>query len=265
VNSGVSVLVRHRQLIWAMAKREIFERYAGQMLGAAWAFAHPLILMGVYLFIFAYVFRVRLGGSGDMPLDYSAYLLAGVVPWLGLAEGLNKAPTAVTNNASLVKQVVFPLEVLPTKTVLASMLAQTTGLVVLAGYVLSTSGSLPKTYALLPLVMLMQFVLMVGLAFLLSAFGVFLRDLKDVVQVLTLIGVYLLPVLYLPAMVPELFRPLLYVNPFTYLIWCYHDVCYYGRIEHPIAWVVMVPLSIATFVVGWRIFHRLRPLFGNAL
>jgi lipopolysaccharide transport system permease protein len=265
VNSGAAVLVRHRQLIWAMAKREIFERYAGQLLGAAWAFAHPLILMGVYLFIFGYVFRVRLGGTPDMPLDYPAYLLAGIVPWLALAEGLNKAPTAVTNNASLVKQVVFPLEVLPTKTVLASMLAQTTGLTVLIVYVLATYGSLPTTYLLLPLVMLMQFVLTVGLAFLLAAVGVFVRDLKDVVQVLTLIGVYLLPVLYLPAMVPELFRPLLYLNPFTYLIWCYHDICYYGRIEHPVAWIVMVPLSVITFVVGWRVFHRLRPLFGNAL
>ena len=242
-NSGLSLLLRHRHLIWAMAKREIFERYAGQMLGAAWAFAHPLILMGVYLFIFGYVFRVRIGGTADLPLDYPTYLLAGIVPWLTLAESLNKAPTAITNNASLVKQVVFPLEVLPAKTVLASMLAQTTGLVVLVAYVLISYGSLPRTYLLLPLVILMQFMLTVGLAFLLSAIGVFIRDLKDIVQVLTLIGVYLLPVLYLPAMVPELFRPLLYVNPFTYLIWCYHDVCYFGRLEHPVAWLVMVPLS----------------------
>jgi lipopolysaccharide transport system permease protein len=257
--------MRHRQLIVAMAKREIFDRYAGQMLGAAWALAHPLIVMGVYLFMFGYVFRVRIGGTQELPLDYTTYLLAGLVPWLGLAEGINKAPTAVTSNANLVKQVVFPLEVLPIKTVLASLLAQATGLVVLVGYVAISYGSIPPTYLLLPLVVVMQFLLTVGVAYLLSAVGVFVRDLKDVVQVLTLVGVYLLPVLYLPAMVPELFRPLLYLNPLTYLIWCYHDICYFGRFEHPWAWAVMVPLSFGTFVVGSRVFHRLRPMFGNVL
>jgi lipopolysaccharide transport system permease protein len=263
--NGVGVLVRQRHLVWALAKREIFERYAGQMLGAVWAFAHPLVLMGVYIFIFGFVFRVRIGGTPDLPLDYTAYLLAGIVPWLALAEGLQKATVAVTSNASLVKQVVFPVEVLPAKTVLASMLAQVTGFAVLIGYVLYTRGSLPATYSLLPLVMAMQFVLTVGLAMILSAVGVFIRDLKDIVQILTIIGIYLLPVLYLPAMVPDLFRPLLYLNPFTYLIWCYQDVCYFGRFEHPSAWIVTFVLCILMFAIGWRLFQRVRPMFGNAL
>jgi lipopolysaccharide transport system permease protein len=114
-------------------------------------------------------------------------------------------------------------------------------------------------------VLMLQTAAMTGIAMMLASLGVFVRDLKDVVQVLTLVGVYLVPVFYLPAMVPDTFRTLLYLNPFTYLIWCFQDVCYFGRIEHPIAWVVTPLLSVVFFAVGWRMFRRLKPLFGNAL
>jgi lipopolysaccharide transport system permease protein len=263
--AGLSLLWRQRGLVWAMAKRELVDRYAGQMLGSFWAIAHPLLLMAVYLFVFGYVLRVRVGGTAEMPRDYTVYLLSGIVPWLALSEALNKASVAVTSNANLVKQVVFPLEVLPVKGVVASILTQFTGLAVLTIYILVTDRSLPATYALVPVALALQVVTMTGLALVLASVGVFVRDLKDIVQVVTLVGAYLVPVFYLPAMVPESFRPLLYLNPFTYLIWCWQDVCYYGRIEHPAAWLVATAIAMAVFTVGWRMFRRLKPLFGNAL
>lgn len=261
----IATLSRHRELTLQMARREIGDRYVGQILGSFWAIAHPLLVMAVYLFMFAYVFKVRVGGTREMPLDYSVYLLSGVVPWLAVAEVLNKGPVTVTGNASLVKQVVFPIEILPTKTVLAAAVPHLTGLVVLTGYVLYTQHSLPWTYALLPLVIAVHLVLMIGLSFFLGSLGVFVRDLKDILQVLTLVGVYLMPVLYLPAMVPSVFRPLLYLNPFSYLIWCYQDACYYGRIEHPVAWLITPVMAAVAFSAGARLFGRLKPMFGNAL
>lgn len=262
---GVNLLVRQRRLIWAMARREVSDRYAGQMLGGVWAVGHPLILMGVYLFVFGYVFRTRIGGTRELPLDYTTYLLAGMVPWLGIQETLNKAAVSVTSNANLVKQVVFPLEVLPIKSVLASLLTQLVCLVILVAYVLASYGALSAMYLLLPIVLLIQLGQVCGLALMLSALGVYIRDLKDIVQVATLVSMYLLPVFYLPAMVPETFRPLLYLNPFSYLVWCYQDVCYFGRLEHPWAWVVASALSVTFFTSGWLVFKRLKPMFGNAL
>src|SRR6267142_1991542 len=70
------LLSRHRLLTWEMAKREVTDRYAGQVFGLAWAIGHPLLLMGVYVFIFAFVFKVRVGGTADMPFDYAVYLLS---------------------------------------------------------------------------------------------------------------------------------------------------------------------------------------------
>jgi lipopolysaccharide transport system permease protein len=265
LQAAAALLIRQRRLIWAMAKREISDRYAGQMLGAVWAIAHPLLVMAVYLFVFGYVFKTRIGGTRELPLDYTTYLLAGLVPWLSIQEALTKAPVSVTSNASLVKQVVFPLEVLPIKGVLASLLPQAVSLTVLVIYVIATFGGLHATYLLLPLVVLIQIGQMCGLSLLLAAIGVYLRDLKDIIQVVLLLGMYLLPIFYLPSMVPVMFRPLLYLNPFSYIVWCYQDVCYFGRIEHPWAWVVASALAVIFFVTGWVVFRRLKPMFGNVL
>src|SRR5262245_55276386 len=107
-----SHLYRNRALAFAMAKREVSDRYTRQMLGSAWAVAHPLIHVLVYIFVFEVVLKLRIENTVAMPMDYVAYLLAGLIPWLAVQEALTKGSTVITANASLVKQVVFPLEVL---------------------------------------------------------------------------------------------------------------------------------------------------------
>lgn len=261
----VTLLVKHRRLTWEMAKREVSDRYAGQILGPLWAVGHPLLLMGVYLFMFGFVFKVRIGGTPDMPLDYTVYALSGLIPWMALQEAVNKGAVAVSSNASLVKQVVFPVEVLPMKSVVAVLPAQLVSTVVLLLYVLLTHGSFPVTYALLPALMFFQILAMMGVALILAAIGVFFRDLKDLILVLTVIGVYLLPVFYLPSMVPQVFRPLLYLNPGSYVLWCFQDALYFGRFEHPWAWGVTIPVSLLLFYVGFNVFYRLKLMFANVL
>lgn len=259
------VLGRYRQLTFEMARREIGERYSGQVLGVFWAIGHPLFLMGLYVFVFAFVFRTNIGGTYELPLDYTTYILAGLIPWMSFQESMNKSCVAITGNAALVKQVVFPLEVLPVKGVIASLLSQMVSTAILLTYVLLTQGRIHLTYVLLPLLILLQVIAMIGVAFALSAVGVFFRDLKDLVQIFGLAGMYLVPIFYLPQWVPGLFKPVLYLNPFSYLTWCYQDVLYFGRLEHPWAWTVTTAGSLGIFVLGYRLFRRLKPTFGNLL
>jgi lipopolysaccharide transport system permease protein len=256
---------RHRQLTWEMARREITDRYVGQVLGVLWAIAHPLLLMGVYVFVFAFVMKVQVGGTPDMPLDYTAYLLAGLIPWMACSEVMSKAATAITGSANLVKQVVFPLEVLPLKGVLSSLFTQAISLLLLAGYVVLRFGMLPWSYLLLPPLLIMQGVFLVGLACFLAPVGAYLRDLKDVVQVFNVVGIYFVPALYLPTMVPAIFRPFLYCNPFSYLTWCYQDACFFGRIAHPWAWGVLALMALGSLGFGYRVFRGLKPMLGNVL
>ncbi len=261
----IMLLTRHRHLTWEMTKREISDRYAGQALGIFWAVCHPLILMAIYVFIFAYVFKMKIGGTRELPLDYTTYLLSGLIPWMSFQEAMSKSTTVIVGNANLVKQVVFPIEILPVKGVIASLATQMISTIVLMGYLLITYRSLPLTYSLLPLLLFSQTLAMIGVSYIFSALGTYFRDLKDFVQVFCVAGIYLMPVFYLPSQVPEVFRPLLYLNPFSYLAWCYQDACYFGGFEHPWAWGVFIFLSLTSFYIGYRIFRKLKIMFGNVL
>ena len=258
-NEVIQLMIKYRYLIFEMTKREISDQYAGQILGVYWAICHPLFMMGLFVFIFNFVFRARIGGSLDMPLDYTAYILSGLVPWLGFQQVMSRSSTSFTNDANLVKQVVFPLMVLPAKTVFGGMISQIVSLIALTTYVLVTNGKLHITYLLLPFLFLIQVFAMLGVAFLLGTVGTYIKDIKDFVTVISSWGVYLAPIVYLPAWVPEIVRPVLYLNPLSYMIWCYQDILYFGRIEHPASWVVFISSSIFIFIVGYRLFRRLSP------
>lgn len=262
---AVRLLIRHRSLALEMTRREISDQYAGQILGRFWAVGHPLFVMALYIFVFAVVFKIRLPDTSDLPLDYTVYILSGLIPWLGFQQGMARACTAFTSQANLVKQIVFPIEILPVRTVLASIVTQLIATLALVVYVASTAEAVPATYLLLPVLLAVQILAMFGIAFILATVGVFLRDLKDLVQLFLTAGIYLMPVVYLPDWVPAVLRPLLYANPFSYMVWCYQDALYFGRVAHPWAWVVFLGGSLFVFATGYRLFRRLKPYFGNLL
>jgi lipopolysaccharide transport system permease protein len=258
-------LYRNRRLTLAMAKREVTDKYTRQMLGSLWAIGHPLIHVSVYIFIFQVVLKLRMGGTVEMPLDYVAYLLSGLIPWLAVQESLAKGSTVITSQANLVKQVVFPIEVLPVKSVLACFVTQAVGTFCLMLYVFIDHGSLPPTYALLPLLWICQATAMVGIVFGISALGVYVRDIKELVQVFAVVGMYLVPIVYQPDQVPERIRPLLDFNPFSHMVWCYQDACYYGDFRHPNSWIVYPVGALLTFLLGYSLFRKLQTHFGSVL
>jgi lipopolysaccharide transport system permease protein len=261
----VRFLWRHRDLIRAMAQRDIAMPYSGQVLGSVWALGHPLFLVALLAIVFNFLFGGRFGGTFELPLDYTVYVLAGLVPWQTFAFVLSTAGTDIVANDNLVKQVVFPTEVLPIKGVINSLTTLAVGSLFLVAYVLIKTGGLPWTYVLLPMVGLLQVTWMAGTALLLAAVGVYFRDVKDLMRLFVTAGIYLLPVIYLPRSLPGLLKPFIYLNPFSYMIWCYQDAFYFGRLEHAWAWPIYAALSVGGFYAGFFGFQRLKPYFGNAL
>ncbi len=253
------------RLIYELAKREILDRYAGQVFGVLWAIGHPLMLTLIYIFIFGFVFKMRVGNNLEMPLDYTSYLLAGLIPWLVFSEVLGKASTLIINNANVVKQVVFPIEVFPIKTVLASLATLVVFLALLIVYTWIANGYIPWTYAFLPLLVIFQTLSMVGISFLFSALGAYFRDLKDFVQIFLSVAFFVMPVLYLPEAIPGALRIVLYANPLSYMVWAYQDALYFGAFKHPWAWGVFGVGSVITFIFGYRVFRKLSVMFGNVL
>jgi lipopolysaccharide transport system permease protein len=265
VRRGLSLLFWHWRLALAMAARDLRTRYAGQFAGTFWIIGHPLFQMCVFVFVFAVVFRQRIGGSFEMPRDYTTYILAGLVPWLTLSSAIPGFCSSVVGNANLVKQFTFQLEILAIKDVLISMVFWFVGIAIIIVYGLVVDHSLPWTVVLLPLVLAFHVMFSIGLGWLLSSIGVFVRDMKDVATVLVTAGIYVLPVVYLPSWIPAAFRPVIDLNPFSSMIWVYQDTLYFGRIEHPLAWLFFATLSLISFGFGLRVFVALKPFFGKAL
>jgi len=262
---GLSLLRRHWRLILEMAREELVGKYRGEFLGSAWALIHPLAMTAVYLFIFGVVFAQRAAGTREMPLDYTAYILSGLIPWLTFQLAMQSSVNAITNNAPLVKQFVFPVEVLPSRDVAASLLTWVVGIVSTLLYIGVREGAMSWTWALLPLVLAAQILAMLGVAFLFSAVAVFFRDLKDFINLFCLVAVFLMPIVYLPGWVPDIFKPILWVNPFTYMVWVYQDTIYFGRIAHPLAWLIFLASAPLIFAWGVRLFRTSKPMFSSLL
>jgi lipopolysaccharide transport system permease protein len=249
-----------------MTKRDFRDRYAGQVLGSFWAFGHPLALTAIYLTAFVVIFPGRLGGSERFPRDSATFVLSGLIAWLAVQEALARGVQALVSNANLIKQVVFPIEVLPVRGALAAVITQSIATALLILYALVAERGLPWTYLLLPPLMLFQALALIGISFVLSVIGAYFRDLKDLVQLFSTVGVFIAPIFYSPALeLPAKLRFAFHLNPVSYLVWCYQDVCYYGRLEHPLAWIVVGFGSLACFYGGYRVFQRLKLMLGNVL
>ncbi len=259
-------LRRHRELALGLTRRELFAPFAGSGFGVAWALLHPLLQTLVYVVVFNFIIKIRFAGDDAPRLDMIAYLIAGLLSWSAWAAVLNNGCSSVIGGASLVKQADFPAEVLPVKTVLAAMVPQLVGIAVLLIYVVVRFQEGLGSWALLPLVLLLQGLGMLGVALALGALSVFLRDAKEVVAVFTTLGIYLTPAFYPPAMVAGLPAPLqwmLQLNPFTHYMNVMRDCLFWGTFAHPWSWLVVTVLSFLVAGVSYRAFDRLKVFFGN--
>lgn len=265
LRKAVAVQWKNRRLTAEMVRRDLKSQFAGQLFGAFWIFGHPAIQCLIYIFVFTVVFKTRIQQTVEMPGDYTTYLLVGLIPWLFVQQSLVRTANSLAAQANLVKQVVFPVEVLPFCAVLTSLIPMLVGLIVITFYTLVTQGSLPWTYLLLPIVALASVGIMLGLGLVLAIVTPFFRDIKDIIQVGTAVGVYVIPAFYLPQWVPHKLLFVIYLNPFSYFIWVYQDVLYFGKIEHPIAWLLVFVGSCGILALGYRAFEAARMFIADIL
>lgn len=255
---------RYRELLKEMVQRDLSVSHARHGFGGVWVYVHPLVIVGTYLLVFGFVLGNKIAITGEFPGDYPGYVLAGLVPWLIMQGAIVRAPNALIASANLVKQVVFPIEVLPVAGVIAATIPHLPSLVLVMVYKLFVGG-LGWISILLPVVFAIHFVLAVGLSFALAAITPFFRDLREIVTVFTSIVMYMMPTVYLPDWMPRVLQPIIYLNPFSYLVWVYQDVLFFGAFRHPYAWLVTLLFAVLALGLGYRTFEKLKPYYGNAL
>ena len=259
-------LWRNRQLIVRMTRREVVGRYKGSAMGLAWSFFYPVLMLVVYTFVFSVVFKARWGvGGEDGKTLFAVVLFAGMIVHGLLAEVLNRAPGLILSNANYVKKVVFPIEILPIISMGAALFHSMISLFVLLIAFVIFKGYLHYTVIFIPLVLLPFVILTLGLAWMLAAIGVFLRDVGQLIGVVTTVMLFLAPVFYPVTAVPERLRPFIMANPLTFIIEQAREVLIWGHYPN---WMGLVIYTIAATVVAWAgyaLFQKTRKGFADVI
>jgi len=257
---------RHRSLIWQMGKREVIGRYRGSILGLAWSFFNPILMLIVYTFVFSVVFKARWGmGMSDSKTDFAIVLFLGLIVHSLFAECINRAPGLILSNVNYVKKVVFPLEILPLVALSSALFHTLVNLAVLLVAILVQNFFIPWTAILFPLVMFPLFVMTIGVAWFLAATGVYIRDIGQITGIITTVMLFLAPVFYPMSALPEQYRSLLLINPLTFIIEETRQVLIFGNMPDWSGWSIYFGVSLLIAWAGIWWFQKLRKGFSDVL
>jgi lipopolysaccharide transport system permease protein len=244
-------LIRYRALIQTLVVRDLKARYRGSTLGLLWTLLNPLLHMGIYALVFSVYIRIEME-------QYPAFLLCGILPWMWFSSALFMGTTAIIESGSLLKKVVFPPQVLPTVTVIATFINFLLGLPLLFGILLLFGVTFGWALLALPLIIVAQFALTFGLTLIVSAVSVRYRDVPPILGHVLSFWFFLTPIIYPASSVPERFRALLSLNPVTPFFVAYQEALLYNRLVSWEAFGAMMCLGVVALLVGVLIFERLR-------
>lgn len=260
----VRTVWQNRKLIASMVRRDILARYRGSFGDALWTFLNPLLLMVTYFFVFGVVLRTRFGADTSRS-GYVLYFLAGMLPWLAFSEAVGRAPTIILEYRNFVKKLVFPIETLPVNLVVAGMVTEVFALLIFFVFLLLARGSVPPSVAWLPLLVVPQLLLTVGLAWFFAGLGVFVRDLGQVIGFLLTLWFFLTPICYPEAGLPQEALFVLDKNPMFVLVRGYRAIFLEHHAPEFMPLAVLWVASIAAAILGHAWFYKLRKSFADVI
>ena len=248
-------IVGHRRLLLSTTRVEMMKRYAGSFLGFAWAFLNPLLFLAVYIFLYLVVFKTTWPDMTNV--GYTVFVLAGLVPFLSFMEVANGSVQLIRSNIHLVKNLVFPVALIPIRMAFIGLITQLVGLTMLLVLAL-IDGQISWNILILPFLVIVQFLLLVGIAFLCSGFGLLLPDFSYFLGSFLMLMLFLTPIGFKPGMVSGPIEAIVVLNPFTYMVNAFRSA-FMG--QHGIDLVsigVFTAISLSMFILGSIFFRRLR-------
>lgn len=266
--AALPLLLRHRHLLTQLLRRDIASRYRGSLLGIFWALLTPLLMLGVYSFIFGTVFRTRWQAAPQEAASDIAFpllLYSGLIIHQFAAEILTRSTTIILHNSSYVKKVVFPLPILPVMVVLSAGFLALIQFILLFVAMGATGHSIPLTALWLPVIWAPLILLLCGGAWLVASVGVFLRDLSQIMGFLVTILLFLSPIFYPVTALPEPYRTFMQFNPLTPIIENTRTVLFYGAMPD---WTLLGVYSLAALIIcqcAYWWFKRTRKGFNDVL
>jgi lipopolysaccharide transport system permease protein len=256
---------QHRQLIKKLVERDIHSRYKSTFLGIFWVVMTPLLMLSVYTFVFSSILKARWPSSSDNEFEFAIVLFCGLIIFNLLSEVLVRAPELIVNNVNYVKKVIFPVEILPIVSLGSALFQTFINFIILLVFYLIYFGFLHWTLILIPLVLLPFVILLAGLGLLLASLGVFIRDIGQVIGIVTTGMMFLSPIFYPLSALSEHIRPYLYLNPLTFIIEQMREVVIWGHLPYWPGLLIYTLLSLVVAWMGYFFFIKTRKGFADVL
>lgn len=261
----IASLWRNRELIRTFAKREVLVRYRGSALGLLWSFATPLLMLVIYTFVFSVVFNARWGNGAENKAEFALLLFAGLIAFNLFAECINRAPGLISSTPNYVKKIVFPLEILPVVSFTAALYHAMVSLIVwLVAYIMLI-GTPHLTVLYLPLIFIPFGLFTVGFCWALSSLGVYLRDTSQIIGLFTTALMFISPIFYPAAALPEFYRDIVYLNPLAVIIEQTRNVLFWGHAPDFLALSIYWVVTSFIAWLGFFWFQKTRRSFADVL
>ncbi|WP_217426874.1 ABC transporter permease [Klebsiella oxytoca] len=258
---------RNKNLIYQMTRRDISGRYKGSVMGLFWSFINPIFMLAVYTIVFSVVFKAKWGaGAVNEPkTQFAVILFVGMITHGFFAETLMRAPGLIIQHANYVKKVVFPLEILPVVTLLSVLFHSFISFCVLLIAFITFNGFLHWTIIFAPLVFLPLIILTLGLAWLLSSLGVYIRDIGQSIGIIMTVVMFLSPVFYPLSALPKSFQHIVLLNPLTFIIEQARTVIIWGGLPNFSGLAVYTLISVIIMVLSYIWFQKTRKGFADVI
>jgi lipopolysaccharide transport system permease protein len=263
--SALRSVISNRHLIWQLARRDVLARYRGSMIGIAWSFVTPLLMLGIYTFFFTVIFKSHWIIGGATRGSFATAMFVGLIIYGAFSECASRAPQLIISNTNYVKKIIFPLDVLSVASVLSSLFHALISLVVYICFMLVFVGSIPSTLLFFPLILVPLAVISLTASWVLGALGVYVRDIGQTVGVLLMVMLYTSPIFFPMASVPEKFRAYLNFNPLTFIIEQARVVLLWGGVPDFYGLLSYMLKAIVFAMLAFALFQKTRRGFADVL
>ena len=258
-------IFRNRDLLWELVKRDFVGRYKGSIMGVVWSLFNPLLMLAIYATVFSVAFNARWGTGEESKVAFALVLFSGMIVHSFFAECLNRAPSLIVSHPNYVKKVVFPLDLLPCMALCSALLHFFVSFGVLLLFCVVAGVSIHSGVVLVPAILLPLVLLTLGLSWMLASLGVYLRDLSQVIAMISSIALFMAPVFYPIENLPEAYRRYIYWNPITLPIIQLRDAMLWNKPLEWSGWLISLFIGTAVCFIGYWWFQKSRRGFADVI
>lgn len=251
-------IYNYRELLKNNVKKEIRGRYKNSFLGVLWTFLNPLLQLAVYALIFPLILKTT------QPY-YVIFVCVGLIPWTFFTTSVSQSAFTVVANGNIVKKVYFPREILPISVVASGAVNFMISTLIILAFVIFFGLGISKYIIFYPLILLIQCILQLGIAFILSAITVYLRDIEHFVQIILMVLFYATPIVYSGDSIPEAFKFIITLNPMSHILEGYRAIFYNQTMPDMASLGIVLLGSVILCVIGYYIFKKLQKGFAEEL